>query len=165
MSGPLCTAIHQISRHTTTIKTTLRDTLPASPMLSQATKTRLIEGGVAITTVARIAECQGPAPVLHFRRKVAVVVAQRLHNSRTCRGHQHLAQEVVDLPQKHLVRIHLQYKHLPSLHQSMLMTILSARRKTCGWRMRGRKRIARCRHPRRPLLVLQHNPNLASASH
>ena len=165
MLGLLCTATHRTSRHTITTRTTRLDTLRTNPMLNQATRMGLIEGVVAITTTAQIAECQGLAPMLLFHHKEAEAVAQRPHNSQTCHGHQHLAHEAVDLLQKHPVQTHLQHRHLPSLPQSMLTTTPSARRKIYVWRTRGRKRTRRCRHLRSPLLVPQHSPNLASASH
>lgn len=75
-------------------------------MLNQATRMGLTEGVAAITTAARIADCQGLAPMQLSHPQVAAAAVQLPLSSRICRGHQHLAQEAVGLLQKLLVQIH-----------------------------------------------------------
>lgn len=157
-------AIHQTSHPTTRTRITHRDIPQTSLTPNLATRTGPIEEVVATTTMVQIDECQGQAPPLLMHRKAVEVVAQPPHSFPICRGHQLLAQEAADLPQKRPAQTHRQHKHRPNLLPSMLTTIHSAHRKTYEWRMRGRKRARRCRHQRSRPLLLQHNPSLASVS-
>lgn len=104
-------ATHQTNHHIIKTKTTHPDILATNLILNQAIKLALTEAAVATTTTVQIVEYQDQAPMVASHHKVAEVAVQRLLSSLIFRGHQHLAQGVDGLLQKHLVLPHQQRKH------------------------------------------------------
>ena len=148
-----------------TIKTrvTRLATLRISLTLRMATQAVHIVAAVATLTTVLIVDHQALV-LTRPSGRVEGVAVPRQRNSLICHGPQRPVQEVAGLPRRHLAPILLLHLRQPKPRLLMPMTTLSVRRKTCEWRMRGRRKKRRCRPQLSPLLPLPHSRNQDSAS-